>query len=242
MSVYNSYLSAAKAVLPEFASEKLAEKLSVLADFLEDAGGRMNLTAVTEPEAVVWLHLIDSLYAARFIAEIGHSLPGKNIADIGSGGGFPALPVAAALPEFSVCAVDSTEKKCAYIKDCAKHMGLGNVAVQAVRAEDFGRTAARESFAVVTARAVARLNVLLELCLPLTAVGGVFLAMKGAAAGDEAAEGRRAAELLGAREEDGISYFLPGFADSRRILVYRKISATPDNYPRLFAKISKSPL
>ena len=240
MSVYNSYLSAAKAALPEFASEKLAEKLSVLADFLEDAGGRMNLTAVTEPEAVVWLHLIDSLYAARLISGLEPSLPGKNIADIGSGGGFPALPVAAALPDFSVCAVDSTEKKCAYIKDCAKRMGLDNVAVQAVRAEEFGRTSARESFAVVSARAVARLNVLLELCLPLTAVGGVFLAMKGA--GDEAAEGRRAAELLGAREEDGISYSLPGFADSRRILVYRKISATPDNYPRLFAKISKSPL
>lgn len=242
MSIYDAYLNAAKSVLPEFATDTIAKKLSTLAEHLGDVGSRMNLTTITEPDAVVWLHLIDSLYAAKAVQDKTKSLSHISIADVGSGGGFPALPMAAVLTDHAVTAIDSTEKKCAYIRDCASVMGIDNIYAVSVRAEELSRTDARESFDVVTARAVARLNVLLELCLPLVSVGGIFVAMKGAAADEEALEGEKAAKALGAVLEESIPYTLPGYADDRKILVYRKNSATPADYPRMFAKISKSPL
>lgn len=240
--IKEEFLAAAKKVLPEFATDELAEKLDVLASHLADVGSRMNLTAITEPTAVVWLHLIDSLYAARILSGVQGSIPSRKIADVGSGGGFPALPVAAAIPQMSVTAIDSTEKKCNYIAGCAEVMGLTNVDTAAVRAEEYARTDARESFGAVTARAVARLNVLMELCLPLVGIGGLFIAMKGATAEEEAAEAESAAKKLGAVLYDKITYTLPGYADERMILVYRKIAHTSAEYPRQYAKISKNPL
>lgn len=240
--IKEEFLAAARTQIPEFATEELAEKLDILASHLADMGSRMNLTAITEPSAVVWLHLIDSLYTARILADAAGSIPSMHIADVGSGGGFPALPIAAALPHMSVTAIDSTEKKCSYIKSCADAMGLSNVDTAAVRAEEYARTEARESFGAVSARAVARLNVLMELCLPLVGIGGLFIAMKGASADEEAKEAENAAKKLGAVVYDKVTYTLPGYADSRTVLVYRKISHTPPEYPRQYAKISKSPL
>ena len=171
-----------------------------------------------------------------------YTRPSDGFIDVGSGGGFPALPVAAALPQMTVTAIDSTEKKCNYIASCADIMGLTNVETAAVRAEEFARTDARESFGAVTARAVARLNVLMELCLPLVGIGGFFVSMKGATAEEEAAEAENAAKKLGAVLFDKVSYTLPGFADERTLLVYRRIAHTPDEYPRQYGRISKKPL
>ncbi len=238
--IKEEFIAAATAVLPEFATEELARQLDILSSHLADVGSRMNLTAITDPSAVVWLHLIDSLYAARVLRL--SRIPSAEIADVGSGGGFPALPVAAALPEFTVTAIDSTEKKCNYIKSCADVMGLTNVTTAAVRAEEYARGDARESFGAVTARAVARLSVLLELCLPLVRVGGLFLAMKGASAKEEADEAENAAMVLGAVLESKTVYDLPGHADDRTILVYRKVSHTPSEYPRQYSRIAKKPL
>ena len=111
-----------------------------------------------------------------------------------------------------------------------------------MRAEEYARTDAREAFGAVTARAVARLNVLMELCLPLVGIGGLFISMKGATAGEEAREAESAAKKLGAVLYDKITYTLPGYADSRTILVYRKIAHTSAEYPRQYSKISKNPL
>lgn len=240
--IKEEFLAAAAVALPEFADGVLADKLSLLATHLADVGSRMNLTAITEPSAVVWLHLIDSLYAARILKNAADSIPATNIADIGSGGGFPALPIAAALPQMSVTAIDSTEKKCNYILGCAEVMGLTSVTAEAVRAEEYGHTDARESYGAVTARAVARLNVLMEICLPLVRVGGLFLAMKGVSADEEEAEAAAAAEKLGAVLDGKVKYTLPGYADGRTILVYRKIAPTKAQYPRQWAKITKNPL
>ncbi len=240
--IKDEFLAAARDSLPEFATEDLAEKLELLSVHLADVGSRMNLTAITEPSAVVWLHLIDSLYAARILDGVKGSIPSTHIADVGSGGGFPALPIAAALPRMHLLAIDSTEKKCNYIKSCADVMGLSNVECAAVRAEEFARTNARESFGAVTARAVARLNMLMELCLPLVGIGGLFIAMKGAGAEEEAAEAETAAKKLGAVLYDKVSYTLPEYADGRTILVYRKISNTPAEFPRVYSRIAKKPL
>ena len=240
--IKEEFLAAARKVLPEFATDELADKLVILTEHLADVGSHMNLTAITEPSAVVWLHLIDSLYAAQVLSKVQGSIPSRKIADVGSGGGFPCLPTSAALPQMNLTAIDSTEKKCNYILGCAEKMGLTNVTAEAVRAEEFARTDARESFGAVTARAVARLNVLMELCLPLVGIGGLFIAMKGASAEEEAAEAENAAKELGAVLYDKIPYTLPGYGDSRMILVYRKIAHTPEKYPRQYAKISKNPL
>lgn len=240
--IKEQFLDAARSVLPEFATDELAERLEKLASHLAEVGSRMNLTAITEPSAVVWLHLIDSLYAARVLSQMQGSIPSLKMADVGSGGGFPALPVAAALPRMKVTAIDSTEKKCNYIVGCAEVMGLENISAVAVRAEEFARTDARESFGAVSARAVARLNVLMELCLPLVGIGGLFIAMKGTTAEEEASEAEAAAKKQGAVLFDKISYTLPGYGDNRTILVYRKIAHTPAQYPRQYSKISKSPL
>lgn len=240
--IKEEFLAAAKAALPEFATDTLADKLETLASHLAEVGSHMNLTAITEPSAVVWLHLIDSLYAARILSGAAGSIPSRKIADVGSGGGFPALPVAAALPQMSITAIDSTEKKCNYIRGCAEIMGLTNVDTAAVRAEEYAKIEARESFGAVTARAVARLNVLMELCLPLMGIGGLFIAMKGASADEEESEAANAAKKLGAVLYDKVSYTLPGYADGRTILVYRKIAHTPEEYPRQYGRISKKPL
>jgi len=240
MSTEKLFLDAAKIALPEFALPELAEKLSILTETLADVGSHMNLTAITEPEKVVWLHLIDSLHGAALLSEL--TLPEGRIADVGSGGGFPALPLAAALPDLHVTAIDSTEKKCRYIAECAERMGISNVDTKSIRAEEYGRSDGRESFAAVTARAVARLSVLTELCLPLVKVGGYFLAMKGATAEVEAEEAARGAKILGAVEERRVEYTLGDFADRRMLILYKKIAPTPEKYPRQYGKISKSPL
>lgn len=238
--IREEFLDAARLVLPEFALPELADKLEAVATRLIRVGSSVNLTSITEPSSVVWLHLIDSLYAARAVAAAVP--PCKTVADIGSGGGFPALPMAAAFPELSVTAVDSTEKKCVFIRETAKEASLGNLSAISVRAEEYARTEARESFGAVTARAVARLNILMELCLPLTAVGGCFVAMKGSSADEEEAEARSAAKRLGAELCDRISYSLSDHADGRVLLVYRKTAATPPEFPRQYSRIRKSPL
>ena len=121
-------------------------------------------------------------------------------------------------------------------------MGLTNVDTNAVRAEEFGRADGRETFAAVTARAVARLSVLVELCLPLVKVGGYFLAMKGATAEEEAAEAAKGVKILGAVEERRVEYTLGDFADRRMLILYKKVAPTPDKYPRQYSKIAKSHL
>lgn len=236
------YLKEVTASLSEYASRSNAEAFDVLRRFLFERSKVMNLTAISEPEAVLKLHVIDSLYAARALDGVLEGLPSRRIADVGSGAGFPALPIATVRREVNVTAIDSTEKKCRYIGDCAEAMGLSNVTPLSGRAEELARGELRDSFGAVVSRAVARLPVLLELCLPLCAVGGVMLAMKGAAADEEEKEAADAAKLLGAVLEARVNYTIAGYADGRTILVFRKLSPTPDKYPRHFSKISKAPL
>lgn len=238
--IRDEFLNAAELALPELALPELADKLEAIALRLIMVGSSVNLTSITEPSSVVWLHLIDSLYAAKAIVDFAP--PQMSVADIGSGGGFPALPIAAAYPKLSVTAVDSTEKKCVFIRETAEKLSLGNLSAVSVRAEEYARTEARERFGAVTARAVARLNILMELCLPLTAIGGCFVAMKGSSADEEAVEARSAAKRLGAELCDRISYSLSDYADDRTLLIYRKTSATPPEFPRQYSRIRKAPL
>lgn len=165
---------------------------------------------------------------------------GDKICDVGSGGGFPALPISAALPSLHVTAIDSTAKKCRYIEETAAQAGICNIDVRCARVEDAKELF--ESFDFVTARAVASLPVLCELCAPLVKIGGYFLAMKGEKADEEIAEANNAANILGLEFVRSTEYSLPYGGDHRTIAVYKKISSTPKEYPREYRLITKKPL
>ena len=228
---------AADAHLSRFCTPQIAERLYTVTVCLDEAP--LNLTAITAPEEVLTKHILDSLFAAAFLADLPET---ATLLDVGSGGGFPALPIAAALQSLSVTALDSTGKKVAYIAETAKRMGAANVHTVCARAEDAARTELREQFDAVSARAVARLPQLLEYCVPFLRPGGIFLAMKGDTAETETRDAASAAKALSCTLEQTVPYSLPGSADQRFLLIYRKISSTSATYPRNPAQIKKKPL
>ncbi|MDD6095375.1 MAG: 16S rRNA (guanine(527)-N(7))-methyltransferase RsmG [Clostridia bacterium] len=214
-----------------------AEKLYTVVSRLDEFGKKFNLTAITDPDQVIKKHLIDCLFAAKQIP-----LPeGKTLIDIGAGAGFPSLPVSAALPSLHVTALDSTAKKVNYMNDTAKAAGITNFTAVCARAEEYALPY-RETFDFATARAVASLPVLCELCIPYVKIGGKFIAMKGAAAEEETEEAKNAAKKLGCAPAEILPYSLPGMEDKRFLIIYTKISPTPEAFPRNFSQISKKPL
>jgi len=199
-----------------------------------------NLTAIKEPSRIALLHYIDSLKGADVFSE------GAKIIDIGAGAGFPSLPLAIARPDLEIIAVDSTAKRMRYVEETAKMLGLSNIKTVTARAEDLGKNKDfREKFDFATARAVASLPVLCELCLPLVKVGGFFAAMKGRGAQDEIDLAKNAIKILGgnlsAAHETPL-YDLSGEKYEHTSLLISKERQTPAVYPRLYTKIAKSPL
>ena len=193
----------------------------------------MNLTAITEPTAVARLHFLDSLALLR-----EEALAGKTLIDIGCGAGFPGVPLAIAEPSLQVTLLDSLQKRVNWLKTILPELGVDATCV-AARAEEYVAEH-REAYDVATSRAVARLNILSELCLPYVKVGGKFLALKGAMAQAEADEAKTAIEALGGRLSEIREY--PVGEATHRIVVVEKVRPTPKAYPRKFAKIKQQPL
>ena len=193
----------------------------------------MNLTAITEPEAVAKLHLLDSLSVLAT-----RDLAGKTLIDVGCGAGFPGVPLAIACPQAKVTLLDSLGKRVKWLEATLPQLGITAECVTA-RAEEAVATR-RESYDFATSRAVARLNILLELTAPYVKVGGAVLAMKGAAAAEELAECAGAIKKLGLKVEEVKEFPIDGTAHA--VIVLRKIAPTPKQYPRRFAKIKQSPL
>ncbi len=233
---YREYLDAAGDLPEEFRSEETAKKLYCHLCELADKGRFFNLTAITDPHEALGKHVVDSLYAAAAVKELCGV---GSLIDIGSGGGFPALPIAIVCPDIRVTALDSTAKKCEFISNTAELCGVF-VDTVPERAEE-AAVSRRETFDVATARAVARLNILAELCAPFVKVGGYFLAMKGSAAEEERIEAEDGTNLLGLSFERALTYEIGG-GGKRSILIYRKSSPTPAAYPRRYAQIKKKPL
>lgn len=221
-------------------NEITVEKLYTICEQLDLKSKQFNLTAITDPEEVLKKHIIDCLFTAKAVKKL--SGKGAKLLDVGSGAGFPSLPVAAAIPELQVTAMDATAKKTVYMNDTAALAGIENFVAINKRAEEAARNGLGESFDIVSARAVARLNVLMELCVPFLKVGGFFVSMKGAAADEELMEAESAAKKLGCSFVKKTQYSLPDLDDARFLLIYRKDSKTPAIYPRNFSQISKKPL
>lgn len=193
----------------------------------------MNLTAITEPEAVAKLHLLDSVSVLK-TAE----LAGKSLIDVGCGAGFPGVPLKIACPELKLTLLDSLGKRVNWLSTILPTLGVEAECVTA-RAEE-AVAQRRERYDFATSRAVARLNVLLELTAPFVKVGGAVLAMKGAAAAEELEEAKNAIAKLGLQVEQ-IHHFPVDGAD-HAVIVLRKVRSTPAQYPRRFNKIKQFPL
>ena len=193
----------------------------------------MNLTGITDDEGVAKLHLLDSLTVLAT-----QDLAGKSLIDVGCGAGFPGVPLAIACPEASITLLDSLGKRMKWLETVLPQLGVRAECVTA-RAEEAVATR-RESYDFATSRAVARLNILLELTAPYVKVGGAVLAMKGAAAREELAECAGAMKKLGLKLEQVREYPIDG--THHAVIVLRKVAPTPKQYPRRFAKIKQSPL
>ncbi len=211
-----------------------AEKIAKYFHLVVDWNRRINLTAITDPEQFLVRHVIDCLWLAR--AET----PRGALADVGSGAGFPGLLLALCLPHLQVTMIDATEKKVGFLRHCCRQLHIDATVIHD-RAETLGHSAARESFDWVVARALAPLPVLAEYCLPLTRVGGVFVAYKGPAVEQEVRQATNAIALLGGKVREQHCYQLPDGSE-RSLVVVEKQTTTLEKFPRRPGMPARRPL
>lgn len=210
-----------------------AQKLCAFGEAVVEQNKVMNLTAITQPEQVAKLHLLDSLSVLSV-----QDLRDKTVIDVGCGAGFPGVPLKIACPGMKLTLLDSLGKRMHWLEEVLPTLGVDAECVTA-RAEEAVATR-REQYDFATSRAVARLPILLELTAPYVKVGGAVLAMKGTAAKEELEESKRAIKALGLQLEKVLEFPMDGTAHA--VIVLRKIAPTPKQYPRRYAKIKQSPL
>jgi len=227
--------------LDRFVNDALIDKFFTLTEYMLEQNAVMNLTAITEPSEIILKHYADSLTVAEYLDE------GKTVVDVGCGAGFPSLPLAIARPDLRVMAIDSTEKRINYVKACAKLLGLANLSALTARAEDAANSEMRGKYDYATARAVARLHILAEYCIPFLKVGGVFLPMKAKSGAEEMEEAKNAFTTLRGKVLFSKEFFLVNTKSTdepqtRLIAGIEKTAPTEKIYPRNNAQIKKKPL
>ena len=214
-------------------SEQTADTLCAFGAAVVEQNKVMNLTAITEPDQVAKLHLLDSLSILAV-----KDLRGKRMVDVGCGAGFPGVPVKIACPEVELTLLDSLGKRMNWLETILPQLGVEANCVTA-RAEEAVANC-RETYDIATSRAVARLNILLELTAPFVKVGGFVLAMKGTAAREELEEAKKAIKTLGLKLEEVREFPVDGTAHT--VIVLKKVAPTPAKFPRRYAKIKQAPL
>ena len=239
----------AKNGLDRLCTPEIIERFWQFTDLFLTENEKTNLSAIRTPQEMIAKHYADCLLALPFLPE------GASVLDVGCGGGFPSIPFAIVRPDLRITALDSTQKKIDFVGKAAKNLQLSNLQPVCGRIEEASQAHLRERFEVVTARAVANLRVLAELTLPFARVGGCLLALKGAKGAEELAEAQTALAKLGGKVETDreIPLYCPAngtpgeilaafVAEGRHLLVIRKTSQTPPQYPRAYAAILKKPL
>ena len=215
-----------------------ADRLNLYGNLLLEWNEKINLTAITEPEEVLYKHFFDCILFLK------HTKPTEQatLIDVGTGAGFPGMVLKIVRPDLKITLLDSLNKRLVFLNEVIEKLGLDGIKTVHMRAEDAGKNAAfREKYDIVTARAVAALPVLLEYCIPLVKNGGEFVAMKGPSAADEVLLCENAIKLLGSSEPNIICETLTG-DEQRAFCIFKKISQTPSKYPRKPSDISKQPL
>lgn len=221
--------------LKDLIGGEYSEKFTLYKELLQEYGKMFNITSVLDDGGIFYRHFLDSIAGEEYF------FGGADVAEVGSGGGFPSIPLKIIREDLKFTLMESTGKKCAFLQTVVDKLGLNGVQVLNVRAEDAGRDERyRQKFGVCCARAVARLNVLAEYCLPFVEEGGRFIAYKGDCA-DEIAGAKNAIKILGGEIEDIVGYNLQN-CGKRTLVIVRKIAPTPFKYPRGNAKVKKNPL
>lgn len=220
-------------------NEKQMQQFELYFRELVEWNNKMNLTAITDEEAVYLKHFYDSISAA-FFHDFTKPL---RLVDVGAGAGFPSIPIKICFPHLNVTIVDSLNKRISFLQHLAATLNLENVSFFHDRAESFAKKKEhRENFDLVIARAVARMPVLAELCLPLAKVGGLFLAMKGPEVVNEIADSKKAIATLGGQVVRNESLLLPVEESTRHFVFIEKRKKTPNTYPRKPGTPNKQPL
>lgn len=213
--------------------EQFFEYMELLIEWNE----KMNLTAITDPEEIILKHFIDSI---TILNEIPNN---SKIVDVGTGAGFPGIPLSIMNPTLKITLVDSLNKRLIFLQEVVNKLQLKNVEIIHARAEEFGQNKKyRESFDVATSRAVANLSTLSEYLIPLVKVGGKVISMKAAAAGQEINDAKKAIEVLGGVIEKIDEFNLPQSDIGRTVIIIRKEKVTPNKYPRKPGTPSKEPI
>ena len=226
-------------------NETQNEKFNQLSDLLRKENQTHNLTRITDPKEIEQRHFADSLAAVDIINDLAANIKKPKIIDIGSGAGFPGLALAIAMPNIFLTSVDATGKKINFQKQAIAELDIKNVRAIHTRAEELARDPNhRETYNIAVSRAVADLAVLLELCLPFVEPGGYFLAWKGQRAVEEINNARKAIKLLGGQVTSLTPYALDENTNESnlQIITIRKISPTPNKYPRPYKAIKQKPL
>ena len=215
----------------------IAKSFEMYYTLLERNAKVFNLTAITGAEEVARLHFLDSLALMGVM-----SYKNARVIDIGSGAGFPGLPLKLADPSIELTLLDASAKRVEFLTELCLTLGVDAACVHA-RAEEFARIPeGREQFEIALSRAVSKLSVLCELCLPLLKVGGVFLAMKSDKSAEELENSHNAINILGAELKGTVNYTIPETEITRSVIIISKTSQTPKEFPRRFAKIKKTPI
>lgn len=219
------------------ATPEMFGQFELYAEMLLEWNKKINLTAITAPEEIAVKHFLDSL-----LPLMAMDFPqGASLIDVGTGAGFPGVPLKILRPDLRLTLLDSLKKRTVFLSELSVALGQDNAIIHG-RAEQYGRSHGfRESFDFASARAVAALPSLCEYCLPFVKPGGVFIALKGPGAAQEVSDAGRAVELLGGGPLGIKSFILPP-NNERNIVIIKKISQTPLKYPRMSVKISKKPL
>ncbi len=230
---YEGLFSSLKEFLPHVDMAKM-EKLRRYQEMILASNRQFNLTSITEESDMLIKHFYDSLYPLKYV-----DISGKSVLDFGSGAGFPGLPFAIFSPDAQITLLDATKKKCDFLSSVKDSLSLDNVSVVNSRVENFKKAG---GFDVVTARAVAPLPILLEICAPLPRVGGCVLALKGANGEEELLAAKKAIAVLGLKFVKKETYHLPEDAGERRLFLFQKEKETPHRFPRPYPEILKKPL
>lgn len=236
---FKEYMEQAATAFGLSLSASQTEAYDTYYQLLVDWNERMNLTAITEPEAVAVKHMVDSVSCWQ--PDI--FFPGCKVIDVGTGAGFPGLPLKIFQPEMKLTLLDSLNKRVKFLQCVADALQLSDTEVIHARAEEGARQKKyREAYDIAVSRAVARLPVLCEYCLPYVKQGGWFIALKGMQYQEESEEAVRAIEVLGGKIEKTLPVKLPGLADQRAVIYIKKVKKTPAAYPRKAGTPEKNPL
>jgi 16S rRNA (guanine527-N7)-methyltransferase len=221
------------------ASDKMLADFQKYKEILVEWNQKMNLTGIEDEKEVFIKHFLDSVSAVTK----GYIKNGMSLIDVGTGAGFPGMPLRICLPELKVTLLDSLNKRINFLQEVANQLDIDDIEFIHGRAEDFGKSEEyRECFDIATARAVAGLPALMEFCVPFVKVGGYFVCLKGPNANLELEESKKAMEALGLEYIEKIDIKLPEIDLDHNILVFKKVKNTPSKYPRKAGKVTKNPI